>query len=157
MLHIDSPNPAVELRKVIFSHGRTDFDLVCRVPCDAEVDGHNGETFYFGGPGIPDSDQFRLLSGTGRVKAKVTPGSDSLRLSGWIMIGTAPVLVGSGLPPLVIGLDQQSQVRTGITHTAAPDTGLQTAGIALMAVGGAALVAGIVMLVESGTDYQLSP
>ncbi|MBZ5715774.1 hypothetical protein [Nannocystis pusilla] len=69
---------------------------VCTSPCDKVVDGSQGQSFFFGGPGVTTSKRFALLGQPGDLTAKVKPGRRGLRTGGVITMSVGFALAVAG-------------------------------------------------------------
>jgi hypothetical protein len=112
---------------------------VCVAPCDQEVldDGHE---FFLAGEGITPSSRF-LLGPYNAVHINASPGSSTLRGAGaaFTTIGTIAAVLGTCFLPV------------------ATDGNRTVAGVSggLLGSGGAALAAGIPLLVTGSTKYSI--
>jgi hypothetical protein len=148
-LHIDSPVPTQLIEHAGTTVGAyggygvvlTTLRPVCAAPCDRVIDGSRGQGFTVTGP-FPTPGLFDLTELRGDVTLSVKPGSIGKRVGGvWLTIlGGTTFLTGVIMLPLVLN-------RT--------TTSLRDASIGMTAVGGAALVGGIVLLATSGTKLRL--
>jgi len=70
---------------------------VCAAPCDLIVDGQGGQTFFFAGEGISESEPFSLAGESGELFYKVKQGSSSAHRASFPLMGLggAGVLVGA--------------------------------------------------------------
>jgi hypothetical protein len=66
------------------------FRVVCLAPCDEDVRGSPGQSFFLGGEGITSSSFFHLDPKLGRVTLRASPGSAAR-----VTAGTVLVTVGS--------------------------------------------------------------
>lgn len=133
---------------------------VCTAPCDRAIDGSQGHSFFFGGDRMTASRRFTLSGYSGDLTAKVKPGSKGLFIGGIVMASVSPAVIGGGAAWMLI------ENLTATTTTIDPMTGEFTevrgspnyaGGAALIAVGGAMLVGGIVMAVLGRTRFKLVP
>lgn len=157
-LHVDTEASGVEVHRVQSTTMGIVGDqsiiavqtkLECHAPCDRKLP--SGQ-YFFSGPGITPSRGFSLDAGWERAEADVDAGSAGLNLGGWWMssLGLAAATSGGIFIGLGYALDDDT---VGTEHYA----GWRTAGFVTLGVGSAMLVGGIVMIVESVTDFELHP
>jgi len=181
-LHIDSPEPGMQLYRVNTSpypQYRTNpgtvaafplSDLICLEPCDKYLDGRLGQQFFFGGSNMPPSAPFQVYKRSGTLNASVEPGSDARFISG-IMTGTlGGITTILGATVWILGVaegDVQKKNPDGtpmVNAAGAPITergpllaGGDIAGPIAFGVGAAALVVGILVGRSGEISYTLSP
>lgn len=147
-LHIDSPVPTQLIEHAGTTVGAyggygvvlTSLRPVCVAPCDRVIDGSRGQGFTVTGP-FPTPSMFEFSGMRGDVTLSVQPGSIGKRTGGaWLAIlgGTSFL---TGIIMLPVSLNRTT-------------TSLRDAAIGMTAVGGAALVAGIVLIATSGTKLR---
>lgn len=109
----------------------------CIAPCKQYLD-TAGQEVRVTAPGMTASNPFRLESGRGRIYFRVNGGSDTVKTIGIAsMAGGIPVMLG-GMAMFGIGkIDDKD--------------GLSTAGIVTLAVGAAAVLVSIPMLLSGTT------
>jgi hypothetical protein len=155
-VHIQSDAPDLQLHEIISqSSGMvwgagwgagwgsyTTSRPVCSVPCDRVIDASAGQSFFVRGPGVPASAPFVLAARGPVVNLDVKAGSTALRAGGIAVtsIGGAAILVG--LIVLAVG---------SVSIDGPPDQTAQIAGGITTGFGVAALVGGIVMIVQAKT------
>ncbi len=86
-LNIKSPNPKLVVYEKVDAQAESGDDifanrLFCQTPCSRLVDGRDGRSFYFGGPGISPSESFRIDNTNGELHFNVSPGSRALATVG---------------------------------------------------------------------------
>jgi len=157
-LHVESPSTVV-ITAHSTAYGSTGLygfvidapRTVCESPCDKIVDGSSGQGFTVGGEGLRESSAFSLVSRSGDVDLRVSPGHRSVFRGGfWMLMG--------GLTAIVVG-----GTFVGLGATADPNNPAGTVGSrswiapgAIAAGAGLALVIGsIAMLASSQTTYTL--
>lgn len=168
ILHIESSRPAgLQLYEVMSEivavgynasvYGIT-YRSVCVAPCDAPIDGSQGHSFFFGGEGVTASGRFNLNGYGGNVTAEVKPGRKGVRVGGFVLAGTGPSLILGGALWLVVqGLTRTRTEFDGMGNLIeVPGPKRSPAGpAALIAVGSAMLVGGIVMAIVGKTKFKL--
>src|SRR6185369_3602615 len=98
-------------------------EIVCRTPCDTEIDGRNGQEFFFAGKGITPSGRFQIFERSGDLNAVVKPGSASAFTGGFLALGLGAGVATAGAALTFIGTRQhpEDKVTTGPhgleTHT----------------------------------------
>lgn len=111
----------------------------CAAPCLDIIDGRRGQEFFFGGPGLSDSEVFTLSQDSGTVRYQVSPGN--ARSKQWGMplagLGASGFLVG-GVVALIGAAGARDYSGTG--------------GV-MMAVSGAMLVSGVALLLNGRTTF----
>lgn len=116
------------------------FRSVCAAPCDTIVDGSRGQEFFLGtGEGAvwTASRKFTLVDREGPLHIRVRPGSRALRIAGAIVLGIG---IGAAIGGAVLAVPKSTR----------------TPGLALLAIGGGGLVAGIPMMIFGRTRYELA-
>ncbi len=161
-LHIDSPQPAtlIEQRSALIGAYRgygivlTQQRPVCTAPCDQVIDGSLGREFHLSDELYPSGGMISFGALTGDVTMHVQPGSKGQLIGGvWsIVLGGTAALTGAIILPIALGETTFDQNGNEI---ASVNTGMRNAGIGLLAVGGAALVGGIVLVVVGRTKISL--
>jgi hypothetical protein len=133
VVHIATNFPGTVLEIRDFDRG--DWRRACEAPCDRPVL-VDGAEVRVRAPGMTDSNTFRIEPGGGTARFRVSGGSASTRAIGLTaLVGGIPVSLG-GLALYGYGRAQD-------------ESGLQTAGIVTLAVGGV-LVLGSLPLLGSG-------
>ncbi len=126
---------------------------VCASPCDKIVDGSSGRDFSVGGESVPESGWFSLAGRTGDVTVDVSPGSFGLRQGGYALLSLGGAGIAGGAALMFVGATQSHIEPMGKLSTG--NSGLVTAGGAILGAGVATVVGAIVMLVESRTGVVL--
>jgi hypothetical protein len=143
VVHVDSPEP-VELQ-------RQDADGVwrdvCSSPCDRSLAEHRA--YRVAGSGISASEELSLQGRGRRVTLDVRPSSSGWVVAGIVMtsVGGATLATGALLAAVVAGLQHGEAAAGGRSQSDATTTA--TAGIAMMAIGAAAVVAGVVAIANN--------
>lgn len=143
-IHIESSFPITLHRSGLFFASALP-EITCQAPCDAIVDGRQGDSFFFGGDEIPPSKSFRLIEKSGDVVAHVRAGNFTASK------------VGSGLLiPGILSIITTATILPFALLTQNPDTRsqLQTATIATAAIGVATLATSIALLVVGHTRFD---
>jgi len=166
ILHIESSREAdVQLYQVMseivaVGHNASLYGMtyrpVCTAPCDQPVDGSQGHSFFFGGDGVTGSSRFTLKNYAGGLTAQVKPGRKGLRVGGFVLAATGPSVILGGVLWLVFQgfrLTTFDEMGNEITRPRPSPAG----PAALIAVGSAMLVGGIVMAVLGKTRFKLVP
>jgi hypothetical protein len=167
-LHVESPMPTL-----LYSHS-TAFGAVngygfvidsatpvCSSPCDKVLDPGSGQTYTAGGD-FNSSPPFTLAGREGDVELKVAPGSHGVRVLGYALIITGGVAVIAGASIALLGAALPSTNTNynddGTTTTTDAGNGwMAPTGLAITGGGVAAIVGGIVAIVESKTKIDLHP
>lgn len=157
-IHIDSPDPNVELQglgaqrldKVGSGYlGQGASTLLCRAPCDTLIDARLGQPLMIAGPDIPTSAAFTVYDKEGDVTARVRPGSSS-KLTWSAVTGSVGVLAAiTGGSLLLTGALINSTDSGSSSSASRGDSLVKWGGITL--VGGVALTVTGVVLYNSGT------
>ena len=113
---------------------------VCQAPCGQVIDARDGYPYFFGGDRMPLSRPIYLNHGASDLVADVRPGRLGLLLGGVLAAtyGGAGVLTGAAL----LGVAPERFARPGG---------------AVLGVGAALLVSGIIMAVHGQTRFKLRP
>lgn len=170
-LHIESPTPAL-----LFSHesagGTVDghdvgvdrATLVCSAPCDKVLDVAPNQTFTANGDFMP-SPSFTLGEHRGDVDLTLRPGNQGVRVAGDVLtvgggvlaaVGATLVIVGEIVASTTVNVTVDGQPAKSTTGDGGGKWMVPTGAI-VGGVGVAALVGGIVALVESRTSVELRP
>lgn len=133
---------------------------ICSAPCDRAIDGSQGHSFFFGGDGVTASRRFTLSGYSGNLTAEVKPGRKGLLVGGIVLASISPAVIGGGLAWMLFA--KLNATTTGIDpltgeFTEVRGTPNYAGPAALIAVGGAMLVGGIVMAVLGRTRFKLVP
>ncbi|HEY2028767.1 MAG TPA: hypothetical protein VGH20_06125 [Myxococcales bacterium] len=133
-VHLLTGDSRVELR-------RASNAIVCRAPCDAEVEFFPDEEFYLGGQGLASSARFSLKLREEDATLAVHPYSSSSRANGRALLlagGVAAVLGGTGalLGYAVCSSDTDHGSSCGASGFLIGSVLLGVAGVALLIAGG---------------------
>jgi len=169
-LHVESPKPAL-----VYSHESTNgegagagaaFDRatpICFAPCDKVIDPAAPQTFTANGDFNPSSN-FTLTGLQGDVELSLRPGSHDVRVAGQVLtvaggalavVGATLAIVGAALGSATVNVSVNGQPSTSTTDPRY--RWLVPTGIGIGSGGVAALVAGVIALVESKTSIELHP
>lgn len=166
-LHVDTPNPVKVFERSTATGSVNGYAVVatldapvCVSPCDKVLDGSDGSTFFVSGDGVPASNQFSFAGMKGDADLHVKPGSPALRTGGWVLMSLGGVAVATGVTGLLLGYAGQPYSTTlnsdGSVSTTKTFAGnVRTPAIVVTAVGGAAMVGGIIMAITGRTHIQL--
>ncbi len=143
VVHVDSPGPVALQRQDADGVWRD----VCSSPCDRALAVHR--PYRVAGSGISASEEFSLQGRGTRVTLDVRPSSNGWVVAGIVMtsVGGATLATGALLAAVVAGLQHGEAAAGGRPQSDAATTA--TAGIAMMAIGAAAVVAGVVAIAEN--------
>lgn len=164
-LHIETDDPDVRLiEEVSTTHGyvsgygfaMTELREACAPPCNQVIDGRRGQSFYFGGQGVVETDTFVLSGYSGDVTAHVDPGSRGLQIGGVIMLPLGAMVMIAG--PIMIVLanveEQQYSWEEDEPQEVIFPEGNLVGGI-MLGAGAGLLTGAIIMLVAGGSSYEL--
>lgn len=122
---------------------------VCRAPCSAVVD--YGGRYHVDGPGLSTSRE--LLFSPGASRAHADTGSLGLRVGGIVTTATGGAVALFGV--MITGLSSLSTCETS-ARCNADASATRLAGQAMLGVGAAAIVAGIVMIASGRTTVDVT-
>jgi len=124
--------------------------LLCTSPCDRVIDARLGQSFSAQGD-FPGVKSFTLNAFKDSVSLDVNPGSNALRTGGILAttLGGIAVLAGSTLLLLPSAINSGNSCCSG--------GGGKTVSLGVLVGGGVTLIGGIVLLVTSGTSWELHP
>jgi hypothetical protein len=157
-LHIESDNPEAQL---FIDHGSSSSQvgnvlvtlsvnqLLCRAPCDETIDVRRGQRLYFAGPRITESSRFNLADRSGSMTANLHAGSRGANYGGAVLggAGLGGILVGA----VVLAIDAARPADSPCTDCS--KTGL---GVGLIVGGAVGLAAGILIVLNTRTTYELT-
>jgi hypothetical protein len=86
---------------------------VCAAPCDAVVDGRQGQQFVVGGPRLTRSVALSLAEAPARATLEVRPGPRALWVTGWIAAALGGTAVLGGATTLTLADDDRTLRRAG--------------------------------------------
>ena len=112
------------------------FTAVCAAPCDREVDGTSGKSFFLGQDIWTASPRFKLDEYSGDLTIRVRPGNKTLRIVGAVLLGVG---IGAAVAGGVFVFGENTR-RTGV---------------GLLASGAAGIVIGTPMLVFGRTRFEM--
>jgi len=166
-LHVDTPNPVRVYERASATGTVNGYAVtatldapVCVSPCDKVLDGSDGSTFYIRGNGVPESNQFSFDGMKGDADLHVKPGSPALRAGGWVLAGLGMLGVAVGAVGILEGymgtpysstLNSDGSVSTSKTFAGS----IRMPAIITTAVGGVAMVGGLIMVISGRTHIQL--
>jgi hypothetical protein len=146
-IHVATSRSGVRLVRGIPGMPRGMNAPVCSAPCESLLDGRSGQSFYFDGEGLSESEPFYVNDRRGDVYAQVSAGSSALRVAGWQLIWVGVLGMSAGVALLPVGLIENGNHENGST--------LVTGGAIALGAGTAVLVGGIVMVVAGRTSFTL--
>jgi hypothetical protein len=106
------------------------WQAICPLPCRRTLD--PSIAYRISGPGVTDTDAFRLPAGRANLRLDVDPGSRSSRVTGIVFIPVGATALGTGLLVAAVGgLAEEDDVTRGGLIAAAAGAFLMTGGIVL--------------------------
>jgi len=165
-IHVESNWEEVELQRVDGEIGASVYSTknqigpqtvskyICEAPCDKLVDGREGHRFFFSGPGMLPSQQFRLEQRDGYITARVH-GMGLGRMVGGVLLTTfGGTFALSGT--MLFGLSFMSTKPTATNPDPDQSTGeMRTAGLIIGGIGTGMLVGGILLVAGGRTRVEL--
>ncbi len=162
-VHIDSPDPSVELRGFGVSKLRpvgSGFEslgpstILCHAPCDSYVDARMGQSMVVAGPGIPSSSWFQLYDRTGDVDLSVRPGNQALSTLSMVGYSLGILAVVGGGSTLLTGAAIKSSDSGGSSNTGGD---LEKWGGIVLGGGAVLIGAAVVMDLTGSTKVEIKP
>ncbi len=165
-IHVESNWEEVELQRVDGEIGASVYSTknqigpqtvskyICEAPCDKLVDGREGHRFFFSGPGMLPSQQFRLEQRDGYITARVH-GMGLGRMVGGVLLTTfGGTFALSGT--MLFGLSFMSTKPTATNPDPDQSAGeMRTAGLIIGGIGTGMLVGGILLVAGGRTRVEL--
>jgi hypothetical protein len=134
---VDYRNAVIETRSSV---DRGSWSAVCQVPCDRPLAVEDTQLRVVA-PGMTSSNEFRIEPGSGTARLRVSGGSATARTLGIVgLVAGIPLSLGGGA---LFGYGAVSDLQ-----------GMQTAGVVTLAVGAAAVVAALPLLLVGSTKVR---
>lgn len=123
---------------------------VCRMPCDALIDGRDGRVFWFDGEGVETSDEFTLRDRQGTITANVAVGRQQSKSGGKALTVTGLSLAGGSVPFIALGI-----IQTGQMDDLGEGDSMLGFGVALASVGVLLTAIGVPFWASHDTEFEL--
>lgn len=165
-VHVESDWPELELQRVDGEIGagiytnknqigpQTLSKYICEAPCDKLVDGREGHRFFFSGPGMYPSEQFRLEQRDGYITARVHGVGIGRMIGGILLTTTGGIFALSGT--MLFGFSFIPNRPTQASPNPVDvSTDMRVAGLIVGGIGAGMLVGGIYLLAGGRTKVDL--